>query len=101
MKFWYTKLPKTFYKNTEKSLNAKKYNKELSSIEDRKVSTNFIAVEEKVFSLGIFRAVATGGQGGPSPPSWFTENTFLQHHVRSRKPAILQKGKITFNPPYT
>ena len=28
------------------------------------------------------------------------EICFLEHHVRSRKPTMLQKGIITFNPTY-
>ena len=41
MKFGIAKLPKTFYKNTEKSLYAKKNNeKDLSSFQNRKVPVN-------------------------------------------------------------
>ena len=43
MKFGIAKLPKTFYKNTERKFKRKKSNnnnKALSSIENRKVNTN-------------------------------------------------------------
>ena len=65
MKFGTAKLPKTFYKNTEKKFKhsqKKKNNKELSLIENRKVTTNFCYHgRKKVLSLGKFSAVATGG----------------------------------------
>ena len=42
MKFGIAKHPKLFYKNTEKSLNAKRNNsQEISSFEDGKVHINF------------------------------------------------------------
>ena len=44
----------------------KNNNKELISIEDKKVNTN-LCYEEKVLSRGKFSAVATGGQGGRAP----------------------------------
>ena len=47
-------------------------------------------------------AVATGGPGGPRPsndclcpPFQFTQNTFLEHHVRTRQQAIIEKRIIT------
>ena len=48
-------------------------------------------------------AVVTGGQGGCAPPNdclsppfWFTQNTFLEHHVTTRSQAMMEKGIITF-----
>ena len=49
--------------------------------------------------------VATGGSSGavPNPndclcsPFWFTQNTFMEHHVRTRQHAIMEKGIITSN----
>ena len=102
MKFGRAKLPKIFHKNAEKKFKRKKNNnKELSSFENGKVNANFCYGGEKVFSLGKFSAVATECQGRPYPPSWFTKNTFfLEHRVRPRKPTMLQKKTITFNPTY-
>ena len=47
---------------------------------------------------------AGGGAGGHapfndwlcSPPIWFIQNTFLEHHVTTRHQAIMEKGIITF-----
>ena len=51
MKFGRAKLPKTFYKNTEKKFKCKKNtNKELSLIEDRKVNTNLCYDGRKSFA---------------------------------------------------
>ena len=35
---------------------------------------------------------------GLFPAFWFTENTFLKHHVTTRKLTMMQKGITTFNP---
>ena len=58
-----------------------------------------VTMKEKVLSHRQFSAFATGGQGS-LPPFWFTKNTFLEHHVTTRKPTMMKKGKITFNPTY-
>ena len=65
MKFGIAKLPRSFYKDTEK--NAKKNNKELSLIEDRKAKQIFVTKEENSFSLCEFNAVAIGGQESLAP----------------------------------
>ena len=57
-----------------------------------------VSMEEKVLSLGKFSAVATGGKGGPYPPSWFTENTFFGTSCKVK--TMTQKGIITFNSIY-
>ena len=54
MEFGIAKLPMTFQKHTNRSLNAKQQknnNKELSSIEERKVNTN-LSYDGKVCHLG-------------------------------------------------
>ena len=55
-------------------------------------------MEAKVLSLGKFSVVATGDQGSLPPPFWFTKNTFLEHHVTTRKLTMIQEGIITLNP---
>ena len=101
MKFGPVKLPKTFYKNTEKSLNAKKNNnKELSLFEDRNVNTNFCYSGRKSFATWQVQCHCYGGPWRPYPPSWVTKIRFLEHHVRSKKPTMMQKVIITFNPVY-
>ena len=69
----------------------------LSSFEDIQI---FVTVEEKIFLLGKFIAVATEGQWGLTLHLGLLKMRFLEHHVRSRKPTMLQKGIITFNPTY-
>ena len=59
MKFSIAKLPKPFYKKTEKT---QKTHKELSLFKDRKIQI-FVTMEEKILSLGKFSAVATGAKG--------------------------------------
>ena len=63
MKFGIAKLPQELYKNIEKKFKRtqRNNNKELSSIEDRKVNTNlrndgrkkFCQLENSVLSLGV------------------------------------------------
>ena len=60
----------------------------------------FVTAEEKVFSLGKFSAVATECLGGLTLHLGLLKIRFLEHHVRSRKPTMLRKGTITFNPTY-
>ena len=67
MKFGIAKLPQSFYKDTEKTLNAKKNNKELSSIEDRKAKQIFVTKEENSFSLCKFSAVTIGAKRALPP----------------------------------
>ena len=101
MKFGTAELPKTFYKNTEKSLNAKKKNnKELSSFEDRKVNTNFCYGQRKSFVTWQIQCRCCGGQGGLTFHFGLLKLRFLEHHVRSKKPTMMQKGIITFNSTY-
>ena len=57
-------------------------------------------MEEKVLLFGKFSAVATGGQGGLTLHLGLLKIHFLEHHVRSRKPIMMQKRIITFNPKY-
>ena len=38
--------------------------------------------------------------GGACPPFWLTKNTYLEHHVTTRKPTMMQKAKVTFSPTY-
>ena len=45
----------------------------------------FVTLEEKVLLLGKFSAVATGGQGGTCPPSWFTKNTVFGASCKGKK----------------
>ena len=80
MKFGIAKLPKTFYKNTEKKF---KRNKTKSLLQWKSLlrwkknfftmEQIFVTMEEKLLSLGKFSAVATGARG------------FLEHHVTTRK----------------
>ena len=35
--------------------------------------------------------------GGPCPPFWFANNTFLEHYATTRKPKMMQKGILTFH----
>ena len=58
----------------------------------------FVTVEEKVLSLGKFRVIATGGQGGLTLHLGLQKIRFLEHHVRSKKPTMMQNVIITFNP---
>ena len=57
-------------------------------------------VEEKVFSLGKLIAVDTGGQGGLTLHLGLLKILALERHVKSKRPTMLQKGIITFNPIY-
>ena len=76
MKFGISKLPKTFYKNTEKKFKLKQQNKqESSSIEDRKVNTNFCYDRRKSFVTGQIQCCHCGGPGGLASPFWSTKNT--------------------------
>ena len=97
VKFCIAKQPKTFYKNTEEKFKCKKKNKEFSSFENRKVHTNFCYGGRKSF---VTWQIQYHCYGGPYPPSWFTKNMFLEHHVRSRKSTMVQNVIITFNPTY-
>ena len=97
MKFGIAKLPKTFYKNTKKKLRRKKNNKELASFEDRNINTNFCYSGRKSFGTWQVQCHCYRGPGGPYPPSSLTKIRFLEHHVRSRKLTMMQKGIITFN----
>ena len=52
-------------------------------------------MEEKVLSLGKFSAIATGGL---TLHLGLQKIRFLEHHVRSRKPTMMQNVIIAFNP---
>ena len=67
----FTKIPK-------KSLNAKKNNKELSLIEDRKAKQIFVTKEENSFFTLQIHCRRYRGPRGPCPQFWFTKNTFFQ-----------------------
>ena len=83
MKFGVAKLPASFCNNTEKSLNVKKNNnKELSSIEDRKVNTNLCYDGRKSF---LTWQIQCRRYGGPCLTFWFSKNTFLEQHVTKEK----------------
>ena len=88
-----TKIPK-------KSLNAKNSNKELSSFEDRKVHTNFCYGGRKSFVTWQIQCHCSGGAGGPNPHLGLQKIRFFEHHVRSRKPTMMQNVVVTFNPTY-
>ena len=60
----------------------------------------FVTVKEKVLSLGKFSAVATGDQGNLTLHLGLLKIRFVEHHVRSRIPTMMQKVVITFNPTY-
>ena len=60
----------------------------------------FVTVEEKVLSLGKFSVIATGGQGDLTLHLGLQKIRFLEHHVRSRKPTMMQNVIIPFNPTY-
>ena len=65
MEFGIAKLPKTFYKNTEKNFKREKsYNKELRSFKDRKVNTNLCYSGRISFVTWQVNAIAAGVQGG-------------------------------------
>ena len=95
MNFGIAKLPKTFYKKTppkkKKKLNAKENNKELSSIEDRKVHTNLCVDSRKSFVTWQIQCRRYGGPGEGHLPFWWTKKLFLEHHVKTRKPTMIQK----------
>ena len=100
MEFGIAKLPKSFYKNTEKNFKREKSNnKELRSFKDRKVNTNLCYSGRISFVTWQVQCHCCGGPRGPYPPSWCTKIVFLEHHVRSRKLTMMQKVTITlFNP---
>ena len=101
MKFGIAKLPKSFYKNTEKKFKCKKTTtNNYAQLRIEKYIQIFVRMEEKVLSLGKFSAVVTGGQKGLTLYLGLLKIHFWEHHVRSRKPTMLQKGTITFNPTY-
>ena len=54
-------------------------------------------MEEKVLFLDKFSAVATGSL---APYFGLLKILFLEHHATIRKPTMMQKGRITFNPTY-
>ena len=66
-------------------------------------STLFYTVNQW-FSNCVHSAVATGGPRGPCPPACFPHlsllNTFLEHHVTTRQPTMMEKGIVTFSPTY-
>ena len=96
MKFGTAKLPKTFYKNTKKKFKRKK--KKISSFGDGNVTTNFCNSGRKSYVIWLVQCRCYWEPGRPYPPSWFTKICFLEHHVRPRKPTMMQKVIITFNP---
>ena len=71
-------------------------------------SKPFKSAFDPLYSNGArlpYSAVATGGQGGRAPPPpttaraspfWFTQNTFLEHHVSTGQQAILDSGIVMF-----
>ena len=86
MKFGIAKLPKTFYKNTEKKFKRKKNNsKELSSIKDRKVNTNFCYGGRKSFITWQIQWRCYVGPRGPYASTWFTKHTFLETLCKVKK----------------
>ena len=90
-----------FYKNTEKKFKRKKNNnKHLRSIKDRKVNTNFCYGERNSFFTWQIQCRCYGGQGGLALQLGLLKIRFSEHHVRSRKPTMLQQRTITFNPTY-
>ena len=94
---------KTFYKNTEKKFKCKKKQKKTKNYAHSRIEKYiqiFVTVEEKVLSLGKFRVIATGGQGGLTLHLGLQKIRFLEHHIRSRKPTMMQNIIITFNPTY-
>ena len=96
MKFGITKQPKTFYKNTEKSLNAKKNNyKELSSIEGRNVNTSLCYDRTKSFITLQNWSRRYGVARGPCPPVWLTKNTFFGTSCNDRRSKHATTGVAT------
>ena len=57
-------------------------------------------MEEKVLSLGKFSVVATRGLRSLAPSFWFAKYTFFGTSLTTRKPTMMQKGIIIFNPIY-
>ena len=101
MKFGSAKLPKTFTTIPHKNFKRKKNssNKELSLIENRKVNTNLCCDGRKNF---VTRKIQCRRYVGPESRPHFgsLKILILEHHVTTRKPTMMQKGIITFNPTY-
>ena len=73
-------------------------NKELSSIEDKKVNTNLCYDGRKRF---YHLASSVPSLRGALPHILVNQKLFfLEHHATTRKPTLLQKRKITFNRTY-
>ena len=76
------KLAKTFYKNTDKKVQTQKKNKELSSIEDRKVNNKSLLRWKKKF---VTCQIQCRRYGGPCLLFWFTKNTFFATSCNNKK----------------
>ena len=84
----------------KKSLNEKK--EKVGSSEDKKVSTNLCYDERKSFAPRQIQCRRYKRVQGSLAPLHFDllEILFLEHHVTTRKPTLLQNGIIPFNPSY-
>ena len=51
---------------------------------------NVNLVRATTWLVGV-SAVATGWGGGRAPPFWFIQNTVLEHHLKTRQLAIMEK----------
>ena len=93
------KLPKTFYKNIDKKVQTQKNNnnKELSSVKDRNVNNKSLLRWKKKF---VTCQIQCRRYGGLALYFGLLKILFLQHHATIRKPTMMQKGLITFNPTY-
>ena len=57
-------------------------------------------MEEQSFVTWQIHYRRYGAPGGLALPFWVTKNTFLEYHATTRKPTMMQKEIITFNPTY-
>ena len=101
MKFGLAKLPKAFYKIPKKKFKRKKKNnKKLSSIEDRKAKKKLLLRWKKKFCHFANLVPSLRGRGGLAPILIYKQILFLEHHVTTRRPTMMQKGIIIFDPTY-
>ena len=76
----------------------RKNNEKVSTIKDRKVNTNVCYKGRKSF---VTWQIQCRHYGGPCTPHFgLLKIHFLERHVMTRKPTMMQKGIITFNPTY-